>query len=257
MKTLNPVQDKIRSGRAVHGAIVTMPSPAAIRILANSGFDLLLIDMEHGAIGPSEAHALILATAGTLAVPMVRIADNLPWLAKPMLDAGALGVCVPMVMNRAHADAASAAVRYPPRGHRMWGPFHAPARWGLAMGSYMRAADDAVTSMVTIEHPSAIAAIEEIASAPDIDVAIIGPGDLATSMGHLGDADHAETRKAIEHAESVLLRSRVATGGVARTPDEAAAMVRRGYRVIFHGVDAMLLARGAAAALGPFGALPA
>jgi 4-hydroxy-2-oxoheptanedioate aldolase len=120
------------------------------------------------------------------------------------------------------------------------------------MTGYMKAADDAVTSMVTIEHPHAIDAIEEIVSAPDIDVAIIGPGDLATSMGRLGDAEHAETRAAIARAESVLLRARVAAGGVARTPDEAAAMIQRGYRVIFHGVDAALLARGAAAALGPF-----
>jgi 4-hydroxy-2-oxoheptanedioate aldolase len=118
------------------------------------------------------------------------------------------------------------------------------------MPQYMADVNACMTSMVTIEHPDAIEAASAIATVPGLDVAIIGPGDLATSMGYMGDSSQPAVREAIERAEGALLNSAVALGGVAKDPDAAMAMVRRGYKMIFLGVDAMFLARGAAAALG-------
>src|SRR6185436_12039529 len=130
---LNRVKMLLSSGVPAFGAIITMPSPQVVQVLARAGFDLLVIDMEHGPIDLAAAHAMILATAGTPAVPMARIAANVPWLAKPLLDAGVLGINVPMVCSRADAEAAAKAVRYPPLGERMWGPFYAPLRWDMPM----------------------------------------------------------------------------------------------------------------------------
>jgi 4-hydroxy-2-oxoheptanedioate aldolase len=78
---------------------------------------------------------------------MVRIAANEPWLAKAPMDLGALGINFPMICSRADAEKAVRSVRYPPKGDRLWGPFHAPFRWGVSMADYMATADDDMICM--------------------------------------------------------------------------------------------------------------
>jgi 4-hydroxy-2-oxoheptanedioate aldolase len=192
---------------------------------------------------------MIVAPAGTPAVPFVRVSWTLPWLAKAVLDLGALGICYPMIRSRAEAEVAARSVRYPPDGDRLWGPFYAPLRWNLPMVDYMRAANTDVLAIVTIEHPEAVRSIDEIVSTPGIDLAFIGPGDLATSLGYYGEPDHPEVQAAMTATEAGILRSNVLLGGVARSVDQANRMVDRGYRALVLGFDWSLLQRGAAAAL--------
>jgi 4-hydroxy-2-oxoheptanedioate aldolase len=246
--SINRVKELWESGSPAFGALVTMPSPQVVQVLSRSGFDFLLIDLEHGPIDLASAHSMIVATAGTPAVPMARIAANIGWLAKPLLDAGALGICVPMVCSKDEAEAAARAVRYPLGGERMWGPFFAPLRWDLPMQDYMRAADADVVSMITIEHADAIERIDEIVEAAGVDVAIIGPGDLATSFGLYGQIDHPDVQQAMRRAERAILASRMRLGGVAFSAEQANRMADAGYRMIFLGFDWSLLRRGAAAA---------
>ncbi len=209
----------------------------------------MIIDMEHGPIGPNEAHAMITATAGTSLVPLVRVAATTSWHAKLPLDLGALGVCFPLISTRSDAEAAVRAVRYPPMGDRAWGPFYAPSRWGLSPRDYQDQADGEVLSIATIEHVSALDTIGEVVSTPGLDLAFIGPGDLATSMGHRGRADHAEVQAAAARLEGAIRDSSVVLGGVAPVPDQANAMIARGYRALVVGFDWSLLQRGAAAAI--------
>ena len=131
----------------------------------------------------------------------------------------------------------------------MWGPFYAPLRWNMPMPAYMRAADESVLSLVTIEHPDAVSNIEEITLANGVDVAIIGPGDMATSMGHYGQVDHPDVQATMQRAEDVILRSNVVLGGVAFSPEHANRMIAKGYRMIFLGFDWSLLQKGAHQAL--------
>ena len=131
----------------------------------------------------------------------------------------------------------------------MWGPFYAPLRWNLPMPAYMRAADDAVLSIITIEHPDAVENIDQIVLAAGVDVAVLGPGDMATSMGLYGQVDHPAVQEMLLRAERVVLRSNIALGGVAFSPDHANRMLEKGYRMIFLGFDWSLLLKGASQVL--------
>jgi 4-hydroxy-2-oxoheptanedioate aldolase len=246
---LNRLRALWQEGKPAFGALVTMPSVQVVQVLAHAGFDWLLIDLEHGPIDLASTHALIVATAGTPAVPLVRVAWNLPWLAKPALDSGALGICFPLVRSRADAEAAVRAVRYPPAGERLWGPFHAPIRWDLSMREYLDRADEEVLAIATVEDVEAVRRIDEIVAVPGLHVAVIGPGDLATSLGYRGRVDHPEVQAAMAEAEAAILRSGVVLGGVAHSPDQANRMVERGYRLLALGFDWSLLQRGAAGVL--------
>jgi 4-hydroxy-2-oxoheptanedioate aldolase len=183
---LNRLRRIWREGRAALGAIATIPSVASVQVMARSGLDFILIDLEHGPIDTGMAHAMIAATAGSPLVPLVRVAATSVAHAKVPLDLGAMGVCFPMITARADAEAAVRAVRYPPAGERYWGPFYAPLRHDLSMREYLDRADDEVLAIATIEHVDAVQHIQEIATTPGLDLAFIGPGDLATSMGLKG-----------------------------------------------------------------------
>ena len=172
-KPLNRLRQLWREKRPSFGAIATIPSVQTVRIMAQS-LDWIIVYLEHGPIDLTSAHAMIVATAGTPCVPMVRIAANEPHLAKAPMDFGALGINFPMISSRAEAEKAVRSVRYPPRGDRLWGPFHAPFRWNVSMGDYMATADDDMICMVTIEHVEAVNRIDEIMATHGIDVAVIG-----------------------------------------------------------------------------------
>jgi 4-hydroxy-2-oxoheptanedioate aldolase len=128
---------------------------------------------------------MIAATSGTPAVPLVRVTATAPWHAKLPLELGALGICFPMTTTRAAAESAERAVRYPPTGERFWGPFYAAPRWGVSIGEYLDCADEEVLAIGTIEHIDAV-------NSPGLDLLLIGPGDLATSMDLRGQTDHPE-----------------------------------------------------------------
>jgi 4-hydroxy-2-oxoheptanedioate aldolase len=245
---LNRLRQAFRDKRPTFGAIATIPSVQTVRIMAQS-LDWIIVDLEHGPIDLTAAHAMIVATAGTPCVPMVRIAANEPHLAKAPMDLGALGINFPMISSRAEAEKAVRSVRYPPRGDRLWGPFHAPFRWNVSMADYMATADDDMICMVTIEHVEAVERIDEIMATPGIDVAVIGPGDLATSINKRGLVDDGEVQSLIARAEAGILQSGVPIGGVARTAEQANAMIARGYLLLALGFDWSLFQRGIAASL--------
>src|SRR5690242_21696363 len=117
------------------------------------------------------------------------------------------------------------------------------------MAHYMARADDDVICIVTIEHVEAVKAIDEIMATPGIDVAVIGPGDLATSINKRGQIDDPQVQALIKRAEEGILKSGVPIGGVARTAEQANAMIDRGYLALALGFDWSLFQRGIAASL--------
>lgn len=245
----NPLLEKLRADEPVFGLMATIPSVPLAQILARAGFDFLVIDMEHSPIDIQAAQAMITATAGTRATPIVRVPWNLPWMVKHALDVGALGVTFPLVRTREEGERAARAMRYAPEGDRAWGPFHTHVRWGVSMRDYVAQANQAVFTEFLIEHVDAVRNLEEILETPGLDVAFLAPGDLSASLGVPGQLDHPRVRDCIAHAENVIRRSKVKMGGVTLDPAEANRMVDRGYRVVTLGFDFVLLERACAGLL--------
>ena len=238
-----------REDRVALGVLATIPSTQTVQIIARSGVDFILIDMEHGPIDANAAHAMIAATQGTRLVPLVRVGAIESWLAKVPLDLGALGVCFPMTNTPEAAEACVKAVRYPPEGDRFWGPFYAAPRWGVSLIEYTQAADDEVLSIAMAEHIDVVNSISEIVATPGLDMIFIGPGDLATSMGLKGNVSDPKVAQAISKLEPVIRDSSVILGGVATNPAQAKEMIARGYRALIVGFDWQLLERGIAASI--------
>ena len=231
----------LNSDHCALGIIASIPSAASTQALASAGFNWLMIDMEHAPIDSTAMHQMITATAGTPCLPIVRVPVGDSHLVKHALDAGAAGIVFPMICNREEAESAVASTLYPPTGRRGWGPFFAPARWGMNAAQYLEKADELLTRIVLIEHPDALANLDDILNVPGIDCALLAPNDLSLNMGFPGRPDHPEVLAAIKAAEQKILSSGISLGGVAASAAAAKEKVQRGYRLLVLGYEVKLL----------------
>ncbi len=244
--TLGTLRKSLAEGRATLGYLVTTPSVQIAQALARTGVDWLMIDTEHAPVGIESVAAMIAATGGTPATPIVRVPAARPELVKPVLDCGALGVVFPQIATRQEAEATVQAVRYAPKGQRGYGPTYAALRWGLPNLEYLKSANDAVLNVVLIESRAGVDALDDILSVSGLDVVAVARGDLSQNLGLAGQFDHPHLREVVAKAEAkILAHGEVALGGIAFSPEDARAMIGRGHRFIVLGSDAGLISGAA------------
>jgi 4-hydroxy-2-oxoheptanedioate aldolase len=230
------------------GGWCALPSSYATELMAASGFDWLCVDWQHGMLNYADVITMLQAAAVTATPVLVRVPSSEPaWIMKA-LDAGAAGVLVPLVNTPADAEIAARACRYPPRGIRSWGP----ARAQLRSDPYTAAsANDSVICAVQIETPQAVENLDAILAVDGIDIAFVGPSDLAVSIGEspvLGPIPgwHAET---IAEVARRAVQSGVTPGIYCGSAAAATAFAELGYRMLAVASDALLIRTGATAAL--------
>jgi 4-hydroxy-2-oxoheptanedioate aldolase len=243
---LGSLRRSLAEGRPTLGYLVTTPSVQIVQALARTGVDWLMLDTEHAPVGIESVAAMVAATGGTPATPIVRVPATHPELVKPVLDCGALGVVFPQIASREEAEAAVQTVRYAPTGQRGYGPTYAALRWGLTNLDYLRAANDAVLSVVLIESPAGVDALDDILNVDGLDVVAVARGDLSQRLGVAGQFDHPRLREVVARAEAkILAHGKVALGGIAFSPEDARAMIARGHRFVVLGSDAGLISGAA------------
>jgi 4-hydroxy-2-oxoheptanedioate aldolase len=94
-----------KAGEVTFGAWCMMPGAMGAEIIARQGFDWVLVDMQHGCMDYETALAMIRAIDQTPAAPIVRVPWNDPGIIGRVLDAGAMGVLIPMIQTPAEARA--------------------------------------------------------------------------------------------------------------------------------------------------------
>ncbi|MBI2848238.1 MAG: 2,4-dihydroxyhept-2-ene-1,7-dioic acid aldolase, partial [Chloroflexi bacterium] len=163
----NKVKALWLEGKAPTVAWLSTPDTYIAEVLANAGFDALVLDMQHGmAIGPDRAALWLQAVSSTETVPVVRVPWNEPFFMQWVLDAGAYGVIVPLINSREEAARAGGACRYPPLGYRSVGANRARYYGGA---DYVQYAKEEIICLVMIEDIRTVARVEEVAGAPGID----------------------------------------------------------------------------------------
>lgn len=241
----NRVKTLLKEGKPAFGVVITLPSPLAVETLARAGFDWMWIDLEHSPIDLETADRMIQAMQGTETVPIVRVAWNLHWLAKPVLDMGAKGVIMPWVNSKPEAVDAVQALRYPPEGVRGVGASVAARRWGLPTSEYLKVANQEILAILQIENIEAVNRIDEILTVPGIDLIFIGPNDLSASMGLLGQTAHPRVEEAIQKVLAATKKAKVPAGILGFSPDDANRRIAQGFQFIAVASDAGLLSSGA------------
>jgi len=177
--TINTAKIRMLEGKPAIGAELALGSPLAAELLSNVGLDFILVDTQHGAwADDSTMYAFRSISLGS-STPMARVRQNNFGEIGRLLDAGALGVVVPMVNTKQEAEEAAFATRYPPKGGRSGGAF-GTSYYGE---DYNEKINDEVFLAVQIESKLGLQNANEIMSVEGIDGCWIGPNDLAKSMG--------------------------------------------------------------------------
>jgi 4-hydroxy-2-oxoheptanedioate aldolase len=247
----NRFKAKLHDGTQQIGLWCTLASAYSTELVAGSGFDWLLLDTEHTPAGVEEVMAQLQAISAYDVAPIVRPASNDAVLIKRYLDIGVQTLLIPYVQSAEEARAAVSSIRYPPAGIRGVSAITRATRFGR-VPDYALHAESELCLLVQIETQQSLDAIEDIASVDGVDGLFIGPGDLAASLGHVGQPGHAAVKAAVEGA----IRRIVACGKPAGilTGDIAYARQAMAWGTIFTavGVDAAVLARGTETLLREF-----
>lgn len=247
---VNRFKQAIREGRPQVGIWSTLSSYMAMEVLADAGFDWVLIDTEHS---PNELPMVLgqlQALKGGTATPIVRPAWNDMVLIKRYLDIGAQTLLLPYVQNAGEAANAVRYTRYPPQGVRGVSGGSRASMFGRYKDYFKRVHDETCV-LVQVETRAALANLESIAAVEGVDGVFIGPNDLAADMGHLGNWQHPDVWKAIEDAGKRIRKAGKAPGILVGEADGKRCL-DMGYLFVAVGVDLGMLARGTEALAAKF-----
>jgi len=238
---LHNLRQRVRSTPLV-ATTVAIPSPTVVEALSASPFDALLIDAEHSALSIEGLEGMLRAADIAPMPTLVRVPE-VGWYIPRVLDLGAAGVVVPRVETGEQALDAVNRTRYAPEGKRGAGPARGQA-YGAQLAHYVASANESILLAVQIETAAGLEAADEILSVPGIDAVVIGPFDLATSLGTtVGSADH---RAAVDRIFAAARRHTVATGAFAFSIGDAADYLELGATLLFVGMDITSVIAGAA-----------
>jgi 4-hydroxy-2-oxoheptanedioate aldolase len=172
--------ERLRSGGPLVGTVLSIPG-VALAELAAAPFDLVWIDMEHGALSLSEAQELVVAAQGTGCAAAIRIPHRDAEVLPAVLDAGVDAVVVPDLRSADEARELVARLRYPPDGSRGFGPRRA-GHHGRAE-RFWATPEARPALLVQIESRVGVEAAPAIATVPGIDALVAGASDLSFDLG--------------------------------------------------------------------------
>ncbi len=227
------LRSRLATGGTVFGVISPIAHPSIVELTAISNFDFYLLDGELGALSPATSEAAILAARMVGITLIVRLPRNEPSIINHYLDLGASGIVVPHVSTVEAAKRAKSAARYYPDGYRGLGPCRAnDYAIKASLLEYTRIANQQTFVMVQIEDAQAVKNCDDIASVDGIDAILVGPRDLALSMGCLDARDKRTLDKAIDHVIATSQIRGVPVCLPAAGPTEAVAAAQRGAQMI-------------------------
>jgi len=224
------------------GCWLNLGSPVTAEMAGLAGFDWVMLDHEHGPGGEETLLHQLQAVSATPATCFVRIAANEAPRFKRVLDAGAHGVMVPMVDSVDDAKRAVRSMQYPPDGRR-------GSAFGMAHDDYLPGTPvDKIASararnilIALIETPGGVAAADEIAALPGVDILWLGHFDLTNFMGIPGQFDHPDYLAAVDRIVAAARRHGKPAGFLALDDDWARRYHAKGFRVMAYGLDSQLL----------------
>lgn len=232
-------KDKLKGqGRALTAHLCTIPSAVVPQAMAAGGADAILVDFEHGAIDYASAQAMFAAVAGTDCAALARVSKIDPVEVKRVLDLGAEGIAFPLVRNADDARAAVAALYYPPKGVRGFGPFVAHSHHGTSLMEYRAQIEPKMICILLAETVEAVENIDEICAVDGIDMILPAQFDLSTALGIPGQFDHPDMVAAVSKIENAAQAAGIPLGNVGLSEPQAKNLLSRGYRLIV-GVDVL------------------
>jgi len=235
------LRDKLSSGVSI-GTWLQIGSSQTAEIMGQVGLDWVILDTQHGGMSEGDLLPILQALSSTGTPALVRVNWLDPALIMRAGDLGADGVVIPMVNTPEDAELAVRSIRYPPRGMRSFGPLR-----NYFIGGEAKQA----LCLCMIETVEALANVEKIAAVPGLDGLLVGPADLALSMGlDFTGPMSAKVLDAIERVAAVCQQHGLLACSVGMTAANVAEQIKRGVTFITLGADSMFMRQAAMQEVG-------
>lgn len=203
----NRAKEKLKSGDIAVALGGHSNTGDTIDFCGPLGFDAFWIEGEHGAPGWHQIGDLSRACDLWNMASIMRLHSAEAGVITRALDLGVSGIVIPHVNSREEAEHVAQSARFAPTGRR--GSYG--GRRGYGDPDFFARANDEILTIVLIEEVEAVENLDDILSVDHIDVFFVAPGDLAQSMGYVGERDHPEVQAVIDGS----LRRITAAGRVA------------------------------------------
>ncbi|MCY2973234.1 MAG: aldolase/citrate lyase family protein [Planctomycetota bacterium] len=230
------------------GTWLSTGSPVIAELAALSGFDWVLLDLEHGNESEAALPNQLRGLRGSRTRGIVRVGAPHADLIARVLDWGAHGIMVPHVNSAAEAERIVQSAHYAPRGHR-----------GLSRGvrAYeygLNPPGDAMPVpliMAQIETVEAVMCSAVIARTDGIDVLFVGPSDLQFDLKHHADSSAGDYLQCLRTVVSAAKAAGKAAGILVRDAADLPAHRDLGFTHIAVDSDIAILRKAYAKILTP------
>lgn len=240
----NPLKAALMAGRPCPGLWCSLASPLATEIMAGAGAVWLLIDGEHS---PNDLRSVIAQLQVAAAFPVeavVRLPSDDANLIKQFMDGGARSLMIPNVRSAEQARAIVRAKTYAPGGGiRGYSAGHRANQFGRIKDYHTTACQNQFLA-VQIECSAGVGNAAEIAAVGGVDALFVGPGDLSTNLGAIGNPGADHVQEAIASVLDAAKSAGKAGGILAPAKADADRYLAAGFTMVAVGVDLGLLARG-------------
>jgi len=218
------------------GTWLSVGSPVIAELAARTGFDWVLLDLEHGCESEAAIPNQLRALRGSHTAGIVRVGAPHPDLIARVLDWGAGGVMVPHVNSAAEAEAIVRAARYAPRGHRGYSRTVRAYDYGLhPPGEFTPLLLAQIESVEGVRHAGEIAAVD------GIDVLFVGPADLQFDLKNNPAPDVGDYAQCLAGVLSAAKAAGKAAGLLIRDPDDLRRHLDLGFTYIAVDSDLSIL----------------
>ena len=238
----NPAKAKLRDGQPLLGVISPTTDPTLCEYLGLAGFDFYMMDGEHGPISVTEAVHLVRGceVVGLPCLARIRSVDEK--LILQYLDAGVAGVMMPGIQTADHVRALVAAIKYPPLGKRGLGPVRAGDYLAgkFSQQAYIEHANAQTLVLPQIEDIACVENLDGMLAVEGVDGFVLGPRDLAMSMGFYDGPNHPEVKAVIDDVRQRVLAAGKAIGTVAGTAEQARGLIDQGFTIILNSTQGLL-----------------
>ena len=174
---------------------ISYSHPSITETFACAGFDFMFIDMEHSTISLEQGQRIIAASQSEGVPCIPRPVSHSNDYFKPLLDSGADGILMQMVEEVSQVKAFIGAMKFPPVGNRTYGVNRAHA-YGFDFEEYIETWNQDSIVMLQVESIKGVQNIEALIDFEQVDAVMIGPLDIAGSLGVPGLPDHPLVRDA-------------------------------------------------------------
>jgi 4-hydroxy-2-oxoheptanedioate aldolase len=220
-----------------------LPRVEVVEMLALSGFDAVIVDLEHGPASRAELTAVVAAAQGAGLFAIARLGNPSEDEIGRVLDTGVDGLLVPHVSSPSEAEAIVRAGRFPPTGDRSINPYTRGNSYGVDGSAAYREVNGRVALVAMVEGSGALSALEAIGRTPELDGIFVGPVDLSSSLGFPGQPEHPLVVEAVRDVLARIRAGGLAAGVYAPTPEAAARWLDAGAGLVALSADNAMLVR--------------